>query len=75
MNGLLKPSSVLHNNALEATWKWIKSDICQKGDHKSTIPVFTLASEYFLERTCDPEDCMESSADNVDGCPDANARA
>ncbi len=25
MNGFLLPGCVLHNNALEATWKWLKN--------------------------------------------------
>ena len=56
MNGLLMPGCVLHNNALEATWKWMKSNICQKGGRKSTLPVFTLG---MLRHVADQSRCAE----------------
>ncbi len=37
MNGFLMPGCALYNNALEATWKWLKEYSCSKGGSKATL--------------------------------------
>ena len=66
MNGYLLPGCVLHNNALESTWKWLKTYTVSRGGRKSSLQMFTLglirhiseqsrADEAFLEKAGHPD--------------------
>ncbi len=62
MNGCLLPGCVLHNNALEASLKWLKKYSCSKGGRKASIQFFTLAMmRHMVEQSKTTEDCMRKA--------------
>ena len=43
MLGYVYPGCAIHNNALESTWKWLKTNTCAKnGGRRASIQLFTV---------------------------------
>ncbi len=62
MNGFLLPSYVLHNNALESTWKWLKTYIVSRGGRKSTLQIFTLGVlRHVSDQSRTDQACLEKA--------------